>query len=151
VDLVKENPNRLARFLSRNQSLLTDFQIGGIPRLNMWRSHFIPAMRKRDLETLRRAHEVNPKDYEELLSLPGVGPKTVRSLALIGQIVYGAEPSWRDPARFSFAHGGKDGVPYPVDRKTYDRSIEILKTGLQEAKIGNGERMKAMERLSAFY
>ncbi len=151
VDLVKESPTRLERILTRGQSFLTDFRSGGFPELEMRRSHFIPGMDKRNLETLRRAHEVQPKDYEELLSLPGVGPKTVRALALIGQIVYGAEPSWRDPAKFSFSHGGKDGIPYPVDRAGYDRSIGILKTGLQEAKIGNREKMAAIKRLSTLY
>ena len=66
------------------------------------------------------------KTYEQLLATAGVGPKTIRALALVGEVIYGAQPSYEDPARYSFAHGGKDAVPYPVDRKTYDRTIEIL-------------------------
>ena len=68
-----------------------------------------------------------PKNYEELVSKAGVGPKTVRALALVAEIIYGAKPSYEDPARYSFAHGGKDGTPYPVDRVTYDRTIESIK------------------------
>jgi uncharacterized protein len=64
-----------------------------------------------------------PADYEALVATPGVGPKTVRALSLVGEVIYGAKASYRDPARYSFAHGGKDGTPYPVDRQTYDQSI----------------------------
>jgi len=71
--------------------------------------------------------ERKPKNYEELLALKGVGPKTIRALALVAEIIYGAKPSYEDPARYSFAHGGKDATPYPVDRTTYDRTIEILR------------------------
>lgn len=151
VDLVKEDPNRLARFFSGGQSLLTDFWGLDFPRLDMKRGHYIPLMNKRNLDTLKKAYEIQPHDYEELLAIGGVGPKTIRSLALIGQVIYGAEPSWKDPAKFSFAHGGKDGIPFPVDRETYDSSIEILKVGIQEAKMGAKDRMNAMERLGKLF
>lgn len=68
-----------------------------------------------------------PENYETLLATPGVGPKTIRALALVAEVIYGAEPSYQDPARYSFAHGGKDATPYPVDRETYDQTIEKLK------------------------
>ena len=82
--------------------------------------------------------------------MQGLGPKSLRALALIAELVYGAEPSFRDPARFSFAHGGKDGHPYPVDRDTYDRSIAILRAAVERSKIGNHDRMDAMRRLDGF-
>jgi hypothetical protein len=69
-----------------------------------------------------------PENYEKLLATPGVGPKTIRALSLVAEVIYGAEPSYEDPARYSFAHGGKDATPYPVDTKTYDQTIEKLKS-----------------------
>lgn len=67
-----------------------------------------------------------PANYEKMLATPGVGPKTMRALALVAEVIYGAKPSYQDPARYSFAHGGKDATPYPVDRPTYDKTIAIL-------------------------
>jgi len=75
-----------------------------------------------------------PESYEKLLATPGVGPKTIRALALVAEVIYGAKPSYEDPARYSFAHGGKDATPYPVDRLTYDQTIEKLKSFLSKSK-----------------
>jgi hypothetical protein len=99
--------------------------------------------------TFRKAYEANPKDFEQLLGTEGVGPKSVRALALVSDLVYGARASFRDPARFSFAHGGKDGHPYPVDRPTYDRSIEVLRGAVHRARIGRTEKLHALRRLTA--
>ncbi len=82
-----------------------------------------------------------------MLGLKGVGPKTIRALSLISELVYGVAPSYRDPARYSFAHGGKDGIPYPVDRKTYDQSIELLSRAINKTKLGITEKREAMGRL----
>jgi len=76
---------------------------------------------------LWRLCDQKPENYEKLLATEGVGPKTIRALALVSEIIYGAKPSYEDPARYSFAHGGKDATPYPVDRPTYDQTIEKLK------------------------
>ena len=92
-------------------------------------------------------YERQPKDFEQLLGLSGVGPKTIRALSLISELVYGVAPSYRDPARYSFAHGGKDGIPYPVDRKTYDQSIELLRKAINRAKLGIREKNEAEGRL----
>jgi hypothetical protein len=81
--------------------------------------------------------------------MEGVGAKTIRALALVSELVYGAKASVRDPARFSFAHGGKDGHPYPVDRSTYDRSIEALRAAVERAKLGRREKLEALRRLAA--
>jgi hypothetical protein len=99
---------------------------------------------------LRDAYEVQPKNFEELISIKGIGPATVRALALISELVYGESPSWKDPVKYSFTVGGKDGVPYPVDKKTMDRSIQILKQGVSEAKIGNKDKTNALQRLRKF-
>lgn len=94
-----------------------------------------------------KAHENNPHNFEELLSLEGVGPKTVRALALVSEIIYGARVSFKDPARFSFAHGGKDGYPYPVDRSLYDQTISILEKGIKKSRVEGGEKYAALKRL----
>ncbi len=94
------------------------------------------------------AYERHPGDFEQLLGLPGVGAKTIRALSLIAELVHGVPPSYRDPARYSFAHGGKDGIPYPVDRKTYDQSIELLSQAINRTKLGLSEKRGAFARLS---
>ncbi len=101
-------------------------------------------------ETLARVYEFQPSNYEELLSIKGVGPATVRGLALVAELVYGEEPSWEDPVKFSFAYGGKDGVPYPVNREAMDKSIEILRQSVQEAKIGEKEKLQSLQRLRRY-
>jgi hypothetical protein len=96
-------------------------------------------------------YEEKPEDFEKLISLKGIGPKTVRSLALISELIYGEKYSIKDPVRFSFAHGGKDGIPYPVDRETYTASVDILHRALKESGIGRTDKVKAIKRLSQFY
>ncbi|MFZ5365042.1 MAG: DUF763 domain-containing protein [Patescibacteria group bacterium] len=88
-----------------------------------------------------------PESYEKFLAMEGVGPKTVRALALVGEVIYGADPSYEDPARYSFAHGGKDSTPYPVDCDTFDQSIEILRRAVQKTKLDASEKNKAVKRL----
>jgi hypothetical protein len=97
---------------------------------------------------LLSTYERQPQDFEELLGLQGVGPKTIRALSLISELVHGVPPSYRDPARYSFAHGGKDGIPYPVDKATYDQSIELLRKAINHAKLGLTEKKEAVSRLS---
>ncbi|MDZ4230381.1 MAG: DUF763 domain-containing protein, partial [Dehalococcoidales bacterium] len=94
------------------------------------------------------AYERQPGDFEELVGLPGVGAKTIRALSLIAELIYGVAPSYRDPARYSFAHGGKDGIPYPVDRPTYDRSIKLLSKAINKSKLGIQEKNEAFHRLN---
>ncbi len=98
-------------------------------------------------KVLATVAEHKPATYEELVALQGVGPKTLRALALVGEVIYGAEPSYEDPARYSYAHGGKDGTPYMVDTKTYDETIKILGRAVEKTKLGGGEKQKALGRL----
>ena len=85
-------------------------------------------------DALRVAYDEQPDNYEQFLCIRGVGPATVRALALISDLIYGEKPSWRDPVKFSFAFGGKDGVPYPVGKHTMDETTEILSNAVKEAK-----------------
>ncbi|NQE45578.1 hypothetical protein C5S31_06115 [ANME-1 cluster archaeon GoMg2] len=86
-------------------------------------------------DALRVAYDKRPENYEQFLNVRGVGPATVRALALISELMYGDKPSWSDPVKYSFAFGGKDGVPYPVDRRTMDETTEILRDVMKEARV----------------
>lgn len=142
VDIVKDGVDHLRSevvVVEKGQSTLSEFAGERTVKLHMPRDI--------DWEALRRAYEFQPRDYEELIALEGIGPSTVRALALIGELVYGSKPSWKDPVKFSFTVGGKDGVPYPVDRKAMDRSIEVLKAGIAEARVGDRDKLDALRRL----
>jgi hypothetical protein len=107
-----------------------------------------------DLNTSRIArillttYERKPQDFEALLALEGVGPRTIRALSLVAELVHGVPVSHKDPALFSFAHGGKDGYPYPVDRRTYDETIHVLSEAVRRARLGEREKLDALRRLA---
>lgn len=94
------------------------------------------------------AHDTEIKNFEELLMLQGLGPRTLQSLALVSEVIHGTPSRFKDPARFSFAHGGKDGHPFPVPTKVYDETIDTLKTAVDKAKIGQADRQQAIKALS---
>ncbi len=137
----QERPERLVRELERLQNL-------DLP------AHHYVSLKDIDPHRLSKiflsTYDRQPQDFEELLGMPGVGPKTIRALSLMAELLYGAKPSFRDPVRFSFAHGGKDGHPYPVDREGYDRSIAILEEATRRAKVGEKERLAALRRLASW-
>ncbi len=99
-------------------------------------------------KVLLSTYEVAPENFEALLAVRGVGPKAVRALALVADVVYGSPASMRDPARFSFAHGGKDGHPYPVNRDAYDHTVEWLRSAVSKAKLGRTDQIDALKRLA---
>jgi hypothetical protein len=101
-------------------------------------------------EIFRRLYEFQPKNYEELLSFRGVGPSVVRALALISELIYGNEASWKDPVKYSFAFGGKDGVPRPIDKREMDEAIRILHDAIEQAKIDQKDKVQALKRLQNF-
>ncbi|MCM8820911.1 MAG: DUF763 domain-containing protein, partial [Candidatus Omnitrophica bacterium] len=92
-------------------------------------------------------YQQKPENYEKLIAIAGVGPKTVRALSLVAEVIYGAPASYKDPARYSFAHGGKDGTPYPVDRKIYDRTILFFTEVIKRMKISPLEKEKLIRKL----
>ncbi len=96
---------------------------------------------------LSKVCELKPKTYENLLSQEGVGPKTIRALSLVSEVIYGAKPSYQDPARYSFAHGGKDATPYPIDTKTYDSTIDFFFKVIQRMKLPFYEKQVIINRL----
>ncbi|MDX8466048.1 DUF763 domain-containing protein [Mesorhizobium sp. VK23B] len=121
-----------------------------LPNLVMPAHHDV---RESDI-VMRRLHgnisaaiESGPKDFPELLLVPGVGPRTVRALAMVSEVVHGAPYRFSDPARFSLAHGGKDRHPFPVPLKVYDETISVLKSAVSKAKLGRDEELQALKRL----
>ncbi len=96
---------------------------------------------------LATAYASQPKDFEELMLTPGLGPRTLQSLALVSEVIYGTPSRFTDPARFSFAHGGKDGHPFPVPLKVYDESIRVLRDSIEKSKLGYREKSDCIRRL----
>lgn len=136
LQLTKENPEKL---------------LPEIRRLIMPAHHDVQAKDidlKRLGSVLAVAHEKDVLDMETLLLLEGVGPRTLQSLVLVSEVIHGTPSRFEDPARFSFAHGGKDGHPFPVPTKVYDETIQTLETAVRKAKIGEHERNDAIKKLS---
>lgn len=152
TDLVKDAPRRLKRDFKSlrpaEQRALSEWVPQTKDKGRAVSFLFMP--RRMNWEALRRAYEFQPGNYEELLSTRGIGPATVRGLALVSEVIYGKAPSWKDPAKFSFAFGGKDGVPYPVNRRAMDEAHQMLKSAVDEAKIEKREKLEAIKRLSNF-
>jgi hypothetical protein len=152
LDLVNDNPQHLRRDWAdltrhKNQETL-DSWIS--PRLTKNPMPQLAMPRTINWQKMKEIYDVHPSNYEELLSLKGVGPNTVRGLALISELIYGEQPSWEDPVKFTFAYGGKDNVPRTVDRKEMDESIQIIHLGIEQAKIGEKDRLLALRRLRDF-
>jgi len=97
-----------------------------------------------------KIYDIQPSNYEELLDIQGLGPAAIRALALISEMIYGDKASWKDPVKFSYAHGGKDGVPYPIAKKTYDESIKYLSEVIKGSENKNYEKENALKRLSNY-
>ncbi|MDR7415964.1 MAG: DUF763 domain-containing protein [Armatimonadota bacterium] len=139
ADLARANPERILREFPR---------VLAMPARHALRPEDVHPRRLRTV--LLRTYEAQAPDFERLLEIPGLGAKTLRALALLSELLAGTPLSWRDPARYSFAHGGKDGHPYPVDRPTYDRTVAVLEDALRRARTGETERLEALRRLHRF-
>ncbi|PPQ34854.1 hypothetical protein SAMN06265338_11182 [Rhodoblastus acidophilus] len=123
-----------------------------LPHLVMPAHHDVrpqDVMSRRLHGALAAAAECGPRDFSELLSVPGVGARTVRALAMVAEVVHGAPCRFADPARFSLAHGGKDRHPFPVATEVYDKTIDVLKRAVAQAKLGQDDRLEALRRLDA--
>jgi len=138
LEIARENPERTLR---------------EVPRLVMPAHHEV---REKDVDLKRLgavlavAYEQQLRDFANLLLLENLGPRTLQSLALIAEVVHGTPTRFADPARLSFAHGGKDGHPFPVPLKTYDESVAVLRRALQQAKMGHSEKLDGFARLDRF-
>ncbi|MBS7628233.1 DUF763 domain-containing protein [Candidatus Bathyarchaeota archaeon] len=156
TDLAKEPPSKLERlyqslrlksqeslkrWLSNNSSVfegpeyIVEYRLN--PKAMNWKA-------------LAKLYEFQPRNYEQVLAFEGIGPATVRGLALISELIFGEKASWRDPVKYSFAFGGKDGVPFPVRRKEYDEAIAILEESIHRARLGERDRFLALRRLRSY-
>jgi hypothetical protein len=145
-------PEGVTRELSRIDAMQQEKPVAqmALPHLAMPDHHEVRA----ENVVLRRLHgnlaaaaDQGPKDFEDLLLVPGVGARTVRALALVAEVIHGAPCRFSDPARFSVAHGGKDRHPFPVPTLVFDKTINVLKVAVQSAKLGHDEALDAIRRL----
>jgi hypothetical protein len=155
VDIAKEPTAKIMRLFEATRPLYQKSLQEWLPQnaeANPWQMSVeaLNMPRTMSWNTMRRVYEFQPSNYEELLSVKGVGPATVRGLALVAELIYGEKPSWSDPVKFSFAYGGKDGVPFPVDRRAMDESIQMLRQTVQAAKVGEKEKLRSLQRLRRF-
>ena len=144
ASLARQNPSETLDELARLQG---EPRQGVLPGLTLPRAHPVPNSGYLN-RALLAAYESQPDDFEKLLAVQGVGPATIRALALVAEVVWGTPASRKDPVRYSFAHGGKDGFPYPVSREQYDESINTFERAIKGAKLGHSDKMRALKRLS---
>jgi hypothetical protein len=147
VALVQEGPDKVLREIARIRAADAKQPHLALPFHHDVRAEDVVARRLRG--AIAAAHERGPIDFADLLMSPGVGARTVFALALVAEVVHGAPSRFSDPARYSLAHGGKDGHPYPVPRKVYDETIRVMKDAVARAKIGNADKLAAIRRLDA--
>jgi len=151
IEILRKHSSNLSKMVSlkcKGQQLTllqledTEFKYHPVVHEDFSRSRYLERI-------LYKLCDRRPENYEKLLATEGVGPKTIRALALVAEIIYGAKPSYEDPARYSFAHGGKDGTPYWVDRDTYDKTIATLVQAVERSRIQAYEKDRAINRLTA--
>ena len=138
--LVQENPDRLLTEIKR----LREFS------LTLPTCHPIPRTGYLN-KALYAAYDTHPQDFEALLNVSGVGAGTLRALCLVAEVAFGARPSFSDPVRYSFAHGGKDGFPFPVNETDIEQSYTTLKRALGKAKAGQREQLDALKKLARWH
>ena len=155
LEMSREKPERMLKEIAQAEK---DFPVQGelFPELATERSIVMPThheVQAQDVDlkrlggVLATAYNSQPQDFEELLLTPGLGPRTLQSLALVSEVIYGTPSRFTDPARFSFAHGGKDGHPFPVPLKIYDESIRVLRDSIEKSKLGYKDKSDCIRRL----
>lgn len=171
VDIAHENPDRIIREVSHIMSPAAAIivpapaqgelfpaaaEVAKIEPAGHSRTCTMPAhhdVRPEDVDlkrlggVLAAAYESQPEDFESLLLTPGLGPRTLQSLALVSEVVYGTPSRFTDPARYSFAHGGKDGHPFPVPCRIYDETIRVLGDSIEKSKLGDNDKTDCLRRL----
>ena len=163
VDLVKEGSNSIQSYIYKIMETNTFEKLDkwiSLNRLHSDGNNFVEQRyshiekyempRKINWKTMDELYDISPTNYEHLISQNGVGPSTVRALALISEIIYGNRASWSDPVKYNYAHGGKDGVPYPIARNTYDNSIKYLSEAINGSEIEKIEKLSSLKRLSMY-
>jgi hypothetical protein len=144
ASLTKEGMMKITK--EKPELMLQEFQQLILPSHHDVRSEDVDL--KRLGTVLWLAHDNRPENFEELLLLRGVGPRTLQSLTLVSEVIHGTPSRFKDPARFAFAHGGKDGHPFPVPLKVYDETIATLQTAVHKSKLGQNDKQEAIKALS---
>ena len=157
VELCYEKPAKILNLVKLLREAEPDSKLIGLfdeppagcvqTTLIMPRCHFIPSTAYLD-KILYKIYERPPENYEKLLETEGVGASTLRALAMVAEITHGAKPTFCDPVRYAFAHGGKDGFPHPVNKEDIARSLEVMRKALTKARLGNQEKLKALRNLA---
>ena len=150
VNLIREEPKAFLKDLD----LIQTKRSKNLTEMELYDKefHWHPVVEEKfDLKRLEKtiffAKEKNPDSFEKLLSLKGIGPKTIRALSLVSELIYGAKPSYEDPARYSFSVGGKDGTPFFTERDIYDKLLKVVEKGIQRSQISIREKTEAQKRL----
>jgi|Deesub1362A_J573_1020465.scaffolds.fasta_scaffold00006_26 hypothetical protein len=150
---VKNTQNKITEISRENPDKIIK-EIKLLKRIKMPERHEI-LLKDIKSENLRKVltetYERKPENFEGLLLIKGTGPKTMRALALLSNLLYSSPLSFEDPAKYSFAHGGKDGYPYPVDKRNYDKTIQIMEKALKRAKLGNREYFKMLKKMEEVF
>ncbi|NPV50012.1 MAG: DUF763 domain-containing protein [Candidatus Methanofastidiosum sp.] len=153
-DIINEGPERVRRLIEslidKNQTSLMSYMEGNSvspigPKIEV---SILP--KRVNWDILRDIYESDLKNFEDILAFKGMGRSTVKGLALVSELIYGTPLSWKDPVKYSFAFGGKDGVPRPVNRKGMEDAAEVLSNTIKEAKIGNEDKIKSLKNLKMF-
>lgn len=164
LDLINDNPIHLRKYFSRkrkHEKLSLDLFLESkteikhrksSPLLRMpARHHILPIdLRDSEFQVLVSAYDQQPKQFDEFIEIQGIGPKKIRALTLVSELIFGTEVSWKDPVKYSFAHGGKDGTPYPVDRNVYDSTINTLRSAIDNSQLSNTSQLSALKKLASF-
>ncbi|MGV9173336.1 MAG: DUF763 domain-containing protein [Promethearchaeia archaeon] len=155
LDLINDGARRIKGYLRQlkdpHQTSLLDFARGGKPTVSKKIPHLeMPIPFNLQWKKLEFAKELAISDYTNLLKIKGIGPGTVRALALISEFIWGTPASWKDPAKYSFAVGGKDGIPYPVNLKRMEECAYLLEEAIDQAQLENKEKIHAIKRLHKF-
>jgi len=153
LDLAKDGENLEKYFRKPGQQTLNKKQPPNLTKIKKTKEKKLPAKHQVEItpqikKAPKKAEEIQPKDYKELVETKGIGKKTLRALALISDLIYNQEPSFKDPATYSFAHGGKDGHPYPVNKERYEETIQTLEKTVKKSELNKKKKQKALKKLS---
>lgn len=149
LDIIKESPNNIKSSIYKiNNRNSLDKWINTDNNYTSISTYEMP--RHLNWNLFKELYDIQPRNYEHLLSIRGVGPSVIRALSLIGEIIYGAKTSWHDPVKYNFAHGGKDGVPFPIMRRTYDKTITFMQEMVEGAELDQIEKKNALKRLASY-
>ncbi|MHA1972090.1 MAG: DUF763 domain-containing protein [Candidatus Hodarchaeales archaeon] len=152
IDIINDNPIHLRPYLTKNKSRMLDDFFSPKTHLRLPKRHqILPIdLGESEFQVLQSIYELQPQNFDEIVKVKGMGAKKLRAMALVSELVYGSKTSWKDPVKYSFAHGGKDGIPFPVDRKTYDSTIETLRFAIDNSKMKRSEHLQSIKNLSSF-